>query len=550
MKDELAKAWTEVTGHAERLGDHHLRRLFVDDPARASRFTAAAAGLFLDYSKNRVDDEALSALLGLCEAACLDDARTRLFAGEPVNNTEARSALHMMLRVQSGGDFPNVERALAGQTEARAAVAAVLDRMSHFCEEVRSGRWCGYSGAPIRDVVNIGIGGSDLGPKMICRALRHVSGDGPNAHFVSNLDGTELAQTLQNLDPATTLFVIASKTFTTQETLANARSARRWLTAAGGEAAVAKHFVALSTNREKVVAFGIAEANMFPFWDWVGGRYSSWSAIGLSIALALGFEEFRALHRGAAAMDEHFVSTPWRENVPVLLALLQVWYRNGFGAQTRAVLPYDWALRDLPSYLQQLEMESLGKSVMRNGESVPTDTSPIIWGGAGNNGQHAYYQMLHQGTTLVPSDFFIPAFAADDAAADHAGVLANALGQMEALMNGRTLEQSRADLRARGEEARVEELAPHLVMRGNQPTNAIVYERLDAETLGAIIAMYEHKVFVQSVVWDINAFDQYGVELGKQRAGVIEPELAGDGPRTAHDASTDALISRLIAMRR
>ena len=542
MSHQGSAAWESVRNHAHRLRALHLREMFAHHPGRADTFTAEACGLFIDYSKNRIDDAAMAALNDLANKTGLSEWIERMFQGERVNSTEDRAALHVALRHQGKGAFPD-------SGDVMPEVRGVLARLAGFCAAVHEGRWTGFDGARITDVVNIGIGGSDLGPLMVCDALSDHAKTGLRTHFVSNLDPTHLAWTVKGLAPATTLFLIASKTFGTQETLANARSARSWIVEAGGESAVAQHFVALSSNHQRVVEFGIDPANMFEFWDWVGGRYSLWSAIGLPIALGLGFDQFEALHRGAAHMDEHFRSTPFEANLPVILGLLQVWYCDGFAAQTRAILPYDFALRFLPNYLQQLEMESLGKRVTRDGNPLGRDSCPIIWGGPGNNGQHAFYQLLHQGTVLVPCDFIVPARFQRTAEGHDEGVIANALAQMEALMRGRTELEARAELVARGERARAAELAPHLTMPGNQPSTAIVYAQLNPEVLGALIALYEHKVFVQAVLWGMNPFDQYGVELGKQMAGVIESDLTTAAEPAPHDASTQALIRRLRHMR-
>jgi glucose-6-phosphate isomerase len=466
--------------------------------------------------------------------------------GDAINNTEGRAVLHVALRNRGPQPVP-----VDGE-DVMPAVRAVLERMRAFSEAVRSGAWRGYTGQRIRAVVNIGIGGSDLGPAMVTAALRPFHSPGLKAYFVSNLDFTHIGGTLAELDPETTLFIVESKTFTTQETLTNARTARAWFLERMGhdEKAIAKHFVAVSTNTEQVTQFGIAPENMFGFWDWVGGRYSLWSAIGLPIAVMVGMDRFEELLAGAHDMDAHFQGAPWRENMPVLLGLLGVWYNNFFGAPTHAVLPYDYALRDFPAYLQQLEMESNGKRVTREGEAVDYATCPIVWGAPGNNGQHAFYQLLHQGTRLVPSDFIVPV-ENDRHSVDHENaVLANALAQTEALMRGRTEAEARAELEARGlTGAALDFQVPHRVLPGNQPTSTLVYRSLTPRVLGALIALYEHKVFTQSVIWGINAFDQWGVELGKQLAKVILPELAGERPVSDHDASTAGLIEYLRARR-
>jgi len=539
-------AWAGLEAHQRRLRDVHMRELFDGDPGRCERFSLEACGLFLDYSKHRATDETLERLRSLAREAELEAWIERLFRGDAVNNTEGRAALHPALRYRGASPFPSAERDVMPE------VRDVLARIHAFVETVRGGAWRGYDGRPIRDVVNIGIGGSDLGPAMATRALARYHAEGLRAHFVSNLDATQLHEVLSRVDPGTTLFVIASKTFTTQETLTNARSARHWLVSrAGQESAVARHFVAVSTSRERVVDFGIDPANMFGFWDWVGGRYSLWSAIGLPIALMVGMEGFEALLGGAYAMDVHFREAPLERNMPVIAGLLGVWYRNFFEAPTRAVLPYDYALRDFPAYLQQLEMESNGKRVTRAGEAVDYATGPIVWGALGNNGQHAFYQLMHQGTALIPSDFIVPAYTQQPLPGHDEAVLANALAQAEALMRGRSAEEAREALRACGlGGAALEAALPHRVLPGNQPSSTLLYERLTPHVLGALVALYEHRVFVQSVCWGINPFDQWGVELGKELARVIQPALEGERDSAARDASTRGLIERLRAVRR
>ena len=516
----------------------HMRDLFFEDPGRFQRFSVKACGLFLDFSKNRIIDETLDRLLALAKEAELADWIERMFAGETVNNTEHRAALHVALRYRSLGSFPSA------RFDVMPEVRSVLARMRRFCDSVRSGAWVGYSGKPMRTVVNIGIGGSDLGPAMAVRALSPFVQSGLQGHFVSNLDSTQLAEVLRGLDPETTLFIVASKTFTTQETLTNARSAREWVVAKAGEGAVAKHFAAVSTRPDRTSEFGIDIANVFEFWDWVGGRYSLWSAIGLSIATLIGMDSFEELLDGGHELDQHFRTAPWRQNMPVLLGLLGIWYRDFFAAQTHAVLPYDYALRDFPAYLQQLEMESNGKRVTRDGEAIDYATGAILWGGPGNNGQHAFYQLMHQGTTLIPADFIVPMRSQYPLPGHEEAMLSNALAQAEALMRGRTAEQARAAAAAAGFAGdALEAHYPHRILPGNQPTNTLVYERLTPRILGALIALYEHKVFVQSVCWGNNPFDQWGVELGKEMAAVILPELRQPEAVTGHDASTNGLIN-------
>ncbi len=537
--------WAALNHHREVMEPRHLRHLFAEDPQRFEQMTLRAAGLMLDYSKNRVTRNTLELLFELAEAADLDGWIRRMFSGDRINNTEGRAVLHVALRNRSGrpvwvdGEdvMPKVER--------------VLEHMADFSRRVRSGEWVGYTGRAISDVVNIGIGGSNLGPKMVCRALGHFH-DGPRVHFVSNVDPTHVGETLARLDPETTLFVVASKTFTTQETLANARAARAWcLDGLGDEAAVARHFVAVSTHAERVAEFGIDTANMFEFWDWVGGRYSLWSAIGLPICLALGMERFVALLEGAHAMDEHFVTAAPSENMPVILGLLGIWYTDFLGTTSQAILPYDQYLRHLPAYLQQLEMESNGKRVTRDGQPVAYPTAPVIWGEPGTDGQHAFYQLIHQGTQSIPCDFIAAVNNPNDRLGMHAMLLANCFAQSEALMRGRSHEEALQELLQQGMAAEAAEaLAPHRVFPGNRPSNTLLMERLEPRTLGALIALYEHKVFVQGVIWGIDSFDQWGVELGKQLAGVILPELEQGLVRDSHDASTRGLLDYCLRHRR
>ncbi|SMH60811.1 glucose-6-phosphate isomerase [Azospirillum agricola] len=536
-------AWAALAQHRREFGDTHMRDLFAADPGRFDAFSLEAAGLFLDYSKNRATKDTLGLLLDLARQQDVEGWRDRMFAGEPINLTEKRAVLHTALRNRS--DRP----VRVDGRDVMPDVRAVLERMNAFATAVRDGAWTGYTGQPITDVVNIGIGGSDLGPVMVTEALKPFAHPHVALHFVSNVDGTHLAETLKWLDPDTTLFVIASKTFTTQETLTNAHSARRWfLESAGDEAHVAKHFVAVSTNEAEVVKFGIDPANMFGFWDWVGGRYSLWSAIGLPIAIAIGPERFAELLDGAHAMDEHFRTAPLERNMPALLGLLGVWYRNFWDASSYAVLPYDQYLHRFAAYLQQLDMESNGKSVTRGGEPVDHDTGPVLFGEPGTNGQHAFYQLIHQGTSLIPCDFIAAAASHNpigaEAGAHHRILLSNVFAQAEALMRGKTADEVRAEMAKAGKAPEeVEALVPHRVFPGNRPSNTILVKSLTPAALGALIALYEHKVFVQGIVWDINSFDQWGVELGKQLAGAILPELTA-GPREgAHDSSTTGLMA-------
>ncbi len=533
------EAWQALQKHFETICGLHMRELFRDDPGRAERMCLALDDIRVDFSKNRVTDETLALLMRLAEEREVPRFIERMFAGEKINLTEGRAVLHVALRNRS-------ERAITVDGEdVMPAVRAVLSKMRAFTEKLRSGAHRGHTGERITDVVNIGIGGSDLGPHMVCEALRPYWKEGMRAHFVSNVDGSDLAETLAVLDPARTLFIVASKTFTTQETLTNARLARAWLVdGLGDESAVAAHFVAVSTNYEKVREFGIDPDNVFEFWDWVGGRYSLWSAIGLSIACVIGMDAFEALLDGAYRMDEHFRSAPLAENLPVVLAMLGVWYANFFDACSFALLPYDQLLHRMPAWLQQGDMESNGKRTRRDGETVEGyTTGPIVWGEPGTNGQHAFFQLLHQGTRLVPADFLAPLFSQHPLGDHHDKLLANMLAQTEALMVGKTQAEARAELEKAGmDEARIAELLPHKVFPGNRPTNTILFERVDPRTLGSLLALYEHRIFVQGVIWGVNSFDQWGVELGKQLAGRILPELTGQKEVGEHDASTRALI--------
>ena len=539
-------AWQALTDHFFEIRDCHMRELFAEDPGRFGRFSLRFGDLLLDFSKNRITEETFALLLDLARECDVKGWIRRMFAGDPINFTEQRPVLHVALRNRSNRPIRvNGENVMP-------AVNAVLERMRAFSEAVRNGDWRGFTGEAITDVVNIGIGGSDLGPQMVCRALTGHAEGGPRAHFVSNVDGSHIAGTLRELSPETTLFIVASKTFTTQETLTNARTARTWLVEEfGDEAAVARHFVAVSTNAEAVRAFGIDPENMFGFWDWVGGRYSLWSAIGLPIALHVGMDRFEELLAGAHAMDEHFRTAPLAENLPVVLALLGIWYINFFGAETHAILPYDQYLDRFPAYFQQGDMESNGKRVDREGRVVDHATGPVVWGEPGTNGQHAFFQLLHQGTRLVPADFLAAAEPAHPIGDHHRILLSNFFAQTEALMRGRTEAEARAELQAQGLSGEVlERLLPHRVFPGNRPTNSILYRRLDPRTLGSLIALYEHKIFVQGVIWNINSFDQWGVELGKQLAGSILPELEGPEPVATHDASTNGLINHYKSLRR
>jgi glucose-6-phosphate isomerase len=527
-------AWKALAAHYPKLRELHLRTLFADDPRRGERLTAEGAGLFLDYSKNRVTEETMGLLVRLAEESGLRARIDAMFRGEKINITENRAVLHVALRA------PRDASIIVDGKNVVPEVHAVLDKMADFSVRLRSGAWKGHTGKRIRNVVNIGIGGSDLGPVMAYEALRHYSERSLTFRFVSNVDGTDFAEAVRDLDPADTLVIVASKTFTTLETMTNADTARAWcLTGLGGDAkAVAKHFVAVSTNAEKVSAFGIDTANMFGFWDWVGGRYSMDSAIGLSTMLAVGPENFRALLSGFHEMDAHFRTAPFARNLPVLMGLLGIWYTDFFGAQTVAVLPYEQYLKRFPAYLQQLTMESNGKHVTLDGARVGSDTGPVYWGEPGTNGQHSFYQLIHQGTRLIPCDFIGFVEALNPLGRHHDILMSNVFAQAEALAFGKTPEQVKA-------EGTPEWLVPHRVFEGNRPSNVILAQRLTPETLGGLVALYEHSVFTQGAVWGIDSFDQWGVELGKVLAQRIIPELESpEEPQLAHDSSTNALIRR------
>lgn len=532
-------AWLALKAHQQVIATQSMRQMFQNDPARFDRFNVQLDDLLFDYSKNRITAETASLLLALAEQAALPAHVEQMFSGVKINSTEHRAALHTALRNRS--DRP----VLVDGKDVMPDVRRVLGLMRRFSDAVRSGEHRGHSGKQITDIVNIGIGGSDLGPLMVCEALKSYGRADLRAHFVSNVDGTHLAETLKKLDAETTLFIISSKTFTTQETMSNARSARAWLVEKmGDETAVAEHFAAVSTNLDATAQFGINPHNVFEFWDWVGGRYSLWSAIGLPIALFIGMDKFEELLDGAYAMDEHFRKAPLDKNIPVLMGMLGIWYGDFFGAGANAVFPYDQYLHRFPAYLQQLDMESNGKRVDRNGDPVDYDTGMVVWGEPGTNGQHAFYQLIHQGTRMIPADFIAPMRSQNPLGEHHAILLANCFAQTEALMLGKTEAEARAELKAQGLQGdELEALLPHKVFPGNKPTNTLLFDQLDAKTLGKLIALYEHKVFVQSVVWNINPFDQWGVELGKQLAGKILPELRDGGTASAHDASTSGLIA-------
>ena len=532
-------AWKTLKAHSDGVRDLHLRTLFARDPKRGESMTAEAAGIYLDYSKNRITEQTLKLLLDLAEAVGLRGRIDAMFRGEKINVSERRAVLHVALRAPRGASI------LVDGENVVPGVHAVLDRMADFANQVRGGDWKGHTGKRIRNVVNIGIGGSDLGPVMAYEALKHYSERTMTFRFVSNVDGTDFAEAVQGFDPAETLFIVSSKTFTTLETMTNAHTARDWLLAGlkGDQAATAHHFVAVSTNAQEVGKFGIDTANMFGFWDWVGGRYSMDSAIGLSTMLAIGPENFRAMLNGFHQMDEHFRTAPFDRNLPVLMGLLGIWYTNFFGAQTVAVLPYAQYLKRFPAYLQQLTMESNGKQVTLDGRRVEHDTGPIYWGEPGTNGQHSFYQLLHQGTRLVPCDFIAFAKPLDALARHHEILLASVVAQSEALAFGKTAEQVK-------DEGTPDWLVPHRVFDGNRPSNTILIERLTPESLGKLVALYEHIVFTQGAIWQIDSFDQWGVELGKVLAQRIVPEIASPSePRLAHDASTNNVIRTLRKMR-
>ena len=531
-------SWKALEEHYQKVRDLHLRTLFAEEPGRGERFALEAAGIYLDYSKNRITDETLRLLLALAEDSGLRERIEAMFRGDKINVTENRAVLHVALRA------PKEEAIFVDGENVVPEVHAVLDKMADFSNRVRSGAWRGYTGKRMRNIINIGIGGSDLGPSMAYDALRYFSDRSLTVRFVSNIDGNEFVEATRDLDPAETLFIVSSKTFTTLETLTNARSAREWcVQALGSEQAVAKHFVAVSTNTEEVEKFGIDTANMFEFWDWVGGRYSYDSAIGLSLMIAIGPERFREMLAGFHAMDVHFRTAPFERSLPVLLGLIGIWYNNFFGAETVAVLPYDHYLGRLPAYLQQLDMESDGKHVDLEGRPVNYQTGPIIWGQPGTNGQHAFYQLIHQGTKLIPCDFIGFCQALNPLGPHHDLLMANFFAQTEALAFGKTAEEVAAE----GVPAFQ---VPHRTFEGNRPTNTILADRLTPETLGKLIALYEHKVFVQGTIWDIDSFDQWGVELGKVLANRIIPELQSTGePRLAHDSSTNTLIRRYLRLR-
>lgn len=541
---ELA-SWKALTAHFEQMKDVHMRDLFAQDTARFTMFSAQMDDILLDFSKNRINEESFRLLCDLARETGVEHWREKMFAGEPINVSEFRPVLHTALRNRS-----NTAVYVDGEN-IMPKINRVLAQMRYFTERVRSGNLRGYSGHLYKDVVNIGIGGSDLGPHVVCDSMKPFAQRGMNVHFVSNVDPTHLSEILKSVEPESTLFIVSSKTFTTQETMLNAQSARQWFVElTGSEQAVAGHFVAVTTNKQAAAEFGILEENMFEFWDWVGGRYSLWSAIGLPIALYLGMDHFEDFLDGAHAMDMHFKSAPIEKNMPVILALLGIWYNNFFDAQSHAVMAYNQYLRRLPAYLQQLDMESNGKTISRDGERVDYLTGPIIWGETGSNCQHAFFQLLHQGTKPVPADFLIPVRSKNALGEQHVVLLANYFAQTRALMKGKTEAEALAELQASGySEEMINSVLPHKIFEGNKPTNSIIFESLNPRTMGALLAMYEHKVFVQGAIWDINSFDQWGVEYGKQLASDIQQELMSTEGTDRYDDSTNNLINYCMLLR-
>jgi len=535
-------SWQALKDHYAVMRTRRMKEMFNADPARFGSFSLSFEDILVDYSKNIIDSETMRLFKALSEEVSLSEAIDKMFGGDIINETEGRAVLHTALRNRSNGPV------LVNGRDVMPEVNKVLAQIKMFSDSVRSGAWKGFTGKPIRHVVNIGIGGSDLGPSFVTAALTPYGREDIKMHFVSNVDGTDITETLKQADPETTLFLVASKTFTTQETMANAHTAREWfLKAARDEAHVKKHFVAVSTNRAKVEEFGIAPENMFVFWDWVGGRYSLWSAIGLSIAVSVGYDNFLAILEGGHAMDEHFRTSPFEKNIPSILAMLGIWYNDFFGSQTYAVLPYDQYLSRFPAYLQQADMESNGKHVDRSGKAVTYQTGPVLWGEPGTNGQHAFYQLIHQGTKIIPCDFIMPMESHNPVGEQHRMLTANFLAQTEALMRGKTEEEVIAELGSQlKDDAEIRRLAPFKVFEGNRPTNTILFKKLTPRTLGSLIAMYEHKIFVQGVVWNIFSFDQWGVELGKQLANTILGELREGRVTRAHDSSTAGLMGKII----
>jgi glucose-6-phosphate isomerase len=538
-------SWEKLAAHFTNQEAVQMKDQFKNDPGRFHKFTLKFEDILVDYSKNRIDQKTINLLLELAAECGVSEAKKNMFGGEAINLTENRAVLHIALRNTSGNPI------YVDGEDIMPDVNEVLAQMKGFTTKLHNGSLKGYTGKVIKNIVNIGIGGSDLGPFMVTECLKPFAVEGIKSYFVSNVDGSHLYSTLKEVDAETTLFIIASKTFTTQETMTNAESAKNWfLSHAKDKAYVKNHFIAISTNKESVVAFGIDPENMFGFWDWVGGRYSLWSAIGMPIACAVGFDNFKKLLEGAEAMDQHFLHTPEKENIPTILAVLGIWYNNFFGAESQAILPYDQYMHAFAPYMQQGDMESNGKCVSRNGQKVTYQTGPIIWGEPGTNGQHAFYQLIHQGTKLIPCDFLAAANSQNPLGDHHPKLLANFFAQTEALMMGKTEEEVIAEFKAQGlDEASIKSLTPFKVFEGNRPTNSILFKNLDARTLGSLIAMYEHKIFVQGIIWNIFSFDQWGVELGKQLAKRILPKLEDDSKVTDHDASTSGLINAYKALR-
>ncbi len=544
MNPQKTKAWSALESHFDQMIGASMKSMFSEDTARYSKFSIQFEDLLLDYSKNIITEETIQLLLDLAHELNLEDGIHQMFSGSKINETEARAVLHVALRNLS-------DRAIMVEGgDVMPSVRAVMAKVAQFTERLHSGQWKGYSGKKITDIVNIGIGGSDLGPVMVTEALRPYWKEGIDLHFVSNIDGTHISETFKKIDPETSLFIIASKSFTTQETMTNARTARQWFLDNGGnEDDVAKHFVAVSTNAKDVAAFGIDTENMFEFWDWVGGRFSLSSAIGLPIACAIGYDNFRLLQEGLHEMDEHFRSAPFEKNIPVLLALIGIWYTNFFNAESEAILPYDQYLHRFAAYFQQGNMESNGKSVDRSGNPVEYQTGPIIWGEPGTNGQHAFYQLIHQGTRLIPCDFIAPAISHNPIGDHHEILMSNFFAQTEALMKGMNEEEVRTDLTSSGKsKEEIEKLLPFKVFNGNRPTNSVLVKKLTPKTLGMLIAMYEHKIFTQGYIWNIFSFDQWGVQLGKLLAKKILPELQDDAEVSSHDSSTNGLINTFKQM--
>jgi glucose-6-phosphate isomerase len=541
-KGSRGAALNPLMKHRKRLAEVTMREQFAIDPNRFKRYSASGAGILLDYSKNRIDEDVMAALFDLARAAGVEERRDQMCEGEHINITEDRAVMHMALRYQ--GDKPVPVDGKDVMPDIRAVLAAI----EAYTNAVRAGEIRGHGGEQFTDVVNIGIGGSDLGPAMVTLALEPYTRADLRAHYVSNVDGAHIHDVLKRLDPKKTLFIVASKTFTTDETMTNANSARKWLADALGEEAVPSHFAAVSTNIPACAKFGIREDRIFGFWDWVGGRYSVWSAIGLPIALAVGYDNFAGFLKGADAMDRHFLTAPLEDNLPVIMALLGVWYRNAWGFSTHAVLPYDQRLSRFAAYLQQQDMESNGKSVTLSGKPVGWSTGPIVWGEPGTNGQHAFYQLIHQGTDVIPADFLIAARPHESLPPHHDKLVANVLAQSEALMLGKTKTEVVAELKAQGlDKAKIKELTPHKMFPGNRPSNTLFYEQLTPETLGSLVALYEHKVFTQGVIWNVNSYDQWGVELGKQLAKALLPKVAGEQSGEGHDSSTQGLLAYYLA---